>query len=1099
MHRIRSFAATAVSIAMLGVFAVPGAARAAGVTVTVTDGTSAVAGAFVAAVDTASGAAVDAVVSGTDGRAVLDTGSTALASLRLYVSKQGYDTTTAGTVAAETTVTVKASASSSLRFANVFGAQSKAIVADAESGVFYALTDGSPSVWRTTDHAGNWAAVPTTADAANGLPQVQAQKVATSGFRGEVAVQLQRGLWYSRDYGTTWSSLDTNVGFNNIWWAHSGGSSYLFAQTGNAMKIAVMSAATPVLQDWTMPAGVAASDAFAVAAGSQASGQVFVAGAPRDGSTPVKVWKLTKNASTPAGVTATLQATANGLTFLGTSTNDLLMISTLGGAEIAAVVAYDKEGQGTNVGGSTGTLRAAYSADGSTFSPYTAGLKGPGTGFGGGSNFDNLNNWSSFSTIGSTDMSGCGENETPPVGSLAPVSPGGSTAYGAFQVVGTIRSCLFALNTSGSSANWAGQSGASVEAGKIAVLPMNGANNNTGFVFDGEFDFSTNWVAVSGDGQYGFRKSAAAFASPAFRPQFGQAGSGVANDFILNQAKPGKGTDSGGVAVNGIVAPAVQDIAMSPNSTDGSTYLVSTNPSGGSRTLLTTDGGRSFSTVNASGSTALDWWNGADGKQWIVGGSPLDQKRYFRAKHFTTATGTGPTQMGEELAATAAQRDSATDAGLRFTTNSSDVRPMSVPCFGLDHFISTGSDGCAGGPTDNSQGVIAMTALAGVVGTDKVLVAVSRGTVGQQGQAQYGTVGLVTLSANPGDDGATVSDVRYFGTAVADAGTAANASTQFGAGAVGTYGGIVTNVAYCPTGSAARLADKAFVAVHGRGVYVISSVSSSPVHGAAPVTTASFKDLKADCDTGLLVGASSTGPMLSFDGANFVQVRAGNVGDSSSVDVQANKTNGDVSVLVASGGNVVQIETSFPELGVVADAVAAGTAKTPSAPPSLAASAAKFLNDAGKGRDVGQVADVEFAPEAGDKVTKSGVHAAGVAGVASADRRSLVASSSGAYSASLAKQTLTSLLAGAKISTVKKGKTILLATAVKKSGGKIPAKSRIVVSMTAASKKVCRVTGTRIKGLKKGNCTITVKVTPPRTKKVPRPKTTTTKVRIAVT
>jgi hypothetical protein len=242
-------------------------------------------------------------------------------------------------------------------------------------------------------------------------------------------------------------------------------------------------------------------------------------------------------------------------------------------------------------------------------------------------------------------QSQCGENETTAVGSIANLAPA-SGALSSFKVVGTIRGCFFAFNTSGASANYANQSGAAVAQDKIAVLPMAGANNNTGFVFDAGFNFSDNMVGISGDGQFGLRKSAQ-MAAPSYRPSFGPAGARSVNEFIASQAGAGKGADSGGIAVNGMVGAVVRDTVYSPNVTDGSTYVVSTSATGGSRTLLTTDSGASFSTLGAGGSDSVDWWNGASGKQWIAAGYALNSKQFFRTKNFSTATGTGKTQMGE--------------------------------------------------------------------------------------------------------------------------------------------------------------------------------------------------------------------------------------------------------------------------------------------------------------------------------------------------------------------------------------------------------------------------------------------------------------------
>ena len=82
---------------------------------------------------------------------------------------------------------------------------------------------------------------------------------------------------------------------------------------------------------------------------------------------------------------------------------------------------------------------------------------------------------------------------------------------------------------------------------------------------------------------------------------------------------------------------------------------------------------------------------------------------------------------------------------------------------------------------------------------------------------------------------------------------------------------------------------------------------------------------------------------------------------------------------------------------------------------------------------------------------------------------------------------------------MKKGKTVSVTSALKTLGTKVVAKSKIVTTVSAASKKVCSVSKTNVvKGLKAGKCSLTVKVTPPATKKVKKPKTTTKKITITI-
>jgi hypothetical protein len=80
-----------------------------------------------------------------------------------------------------------------------------------------------------------------------------------------------------------------------------------------------------------------------------------------------------------------------------------------------------------------------------------------------------------------------------------------------------------------------------------------------------------------------------------------------------------------------------------------------------------------------------------------------------------------------------------------------------------------------------------------------------------------------------------------------------------------------------------------------------------------------------------------------------------------------------------------------------------------------------------------------------------------------------------------------------------KGRSISVATAAKKNGIKIPSGATVRVVVSTSSKKKCSVSGQRtVKALAKGTCSLSVYVTPKKTKAVPRPKTTRNTVKIAI-
>ena len=80
-----------------------------------------------------------------------------------------------------------------------------------------------------------------------------------------------------------------------------------------------------------------------------------------------------------------------------------------------------------------------------------------------------------------------------------------------------------------------------------------------------------------------------------------------------------------------------------------------------------------------------------------------------------------------------------------------------------------------------------------------------------------------------------------------------------------------------------------------------------------------------------------------------------------------------------------------------------------------------------------------------------------------------------------------------------KGRSISVAAAAKKNGIKIPSGATVRVVVSSSSKKKCSVSGQRtVKALAKGTCSLSVYVTPKKTKAVPRPKTKRNTVKIVI-
>jgi hypothetical protein len=86
-----------------------------------------------------------------------------------------------------------------------------------------------------------------------------------------------------------------------------------------------------------------------------------------------------------------------------------------------------------------------------------------------------------------------------------------------------------------------------------------------------------------------------------------------------------------------------------------------------------------------------------------------------------------------------------------------------------------------------------------------------------------------------------------------------------------------------------------------------------------------------------------------------------------------------------------------------------------------------------------------------------------------------------------------------KVAVMKKGKVTSFTSINKTAKVNVPKGAKVVLVVAVTTKKFCSISGTSVKALKAGTCSISVKVTPKATAKVKKPKTTTTKIKIKVT
>lgn len=85
-----------------------------------------------------------------------------------------------------------------------------------------------------------------------------------------------------------------------------------------------------------------------------------------------------------------------------------------------------------------------------------------------------------------------------------------------------------------------------------------------------------------------------------------------------------------------------------------------------------------------------------------------------------------------------------------------------------------------------------------------------------------------------------------------------------------------------------------------------------------------------------------------------------------------------------------------------------------------------------------------------------------------------------------------------KVAVIKKGKVTSFTTINKSAKVSIPKGAKIVLIVAVTTKKFCSISGTSVKALLPGTCSISVKVTPKATAKVKKPKATTTKIKITI-
>ena len=495
---------------------------------------------------------------------------------------------------------------------------------------------------------------------------------------------------------------------------------------------------------------------------------------------------------------------------------------------------------------------------------------------------------------------------------------------------------------------------------------------------------AATWKRAGGDGNVKFLGAATANYVPLF-PQ----ASHSAWNYIANRADPGTTSSSGGFAVTGMAAPVIRDTAFNPSDPNG--VVATFSFTGGGRSVISYDGGQTYYTFAGGGANSISWWKAANegsgaseqGRNWILTGSLTGGG--FSVAHFTDdewltardiangvlgddndnladgvsgcTVGVDPncvtvdfdapveTMSGSALVAGAIREERAnpTDPGAK-TTGCMDAMNEGIRG---DMF-----DGAYFGLSGSADTV----SITGIQGTDTALVVLGSGPSSQANTSDAYTVVLVKLKAD-GDlvksgDQPCVDDLYYL---------KGSSFVQHPGSTPGGYTaplGRIGAVAYCAKDGvsgnslgvniADAVEDLLLIAVSDESsaggyddgkLIKISGIYGGTISVSSPTSTTSgykggdYRDLKMDCDTGLVFAikkdagtgttASTAAALYSLDGAatfapmGFASALAlkSAISSAETIAVEADPTTGAVDVVVvASGGSVVSVEMDLEEM-----------------------------------------------------------------------------------------------------------------------------------------------------------------------------------------
>jgi hypothetical protein len=551
---------------------------------------------------------------------------------------------------------------------------------------------------------------------------------------------------------------------------------------------------------------------------------------------------------------------------------------------------------------------------------------------------------------------------------------------GAFVASGTEHGHVVVMDAPGANNN----TGSAFDAG----FNFQSGTNGSSVVLSGDgargLVKAATWKRAGGDGNVKFLGAATANYVPLF-PQ----ASHSAWNYIANRADPGTTSSSGGFAVTGMAAPVIRDTAFNPSDPNG--VVATFSFTGGGRSVISYDGGQTYYTFAGGGANSISWWKGANegsgaseqGRNWILSGSLTGGG--FSVAHFTdeewlTARDIADGVLGDD-------NDNLAD-GVSGCTVGVDPNCVTVD-FDAPVETMSGSALVAGAireersnpmdPGDKTKGCMdAINAgirgdmfdgayfglsgsadtvsITGIQGTDIALVVLGSGPSTQANTSDAYTVVMVKLKAD-GDlvksgDQPCVDDLYYL---------KGSSFVQHPGSTPGGYTaplGRIGAVAYCAKDGvdgnslgvniADAVEDLLLIAVSDESstggyddgkLIKISGIYGNTISVSSPAVTTSgykggdYRDLKMDCDTGLVFAikkdagtgttASTSAALYSLDGATtfapmgFASALAlkSAISSAETIAVEADPTTGAVSVVVvASGGSVVSVEMDLEEM-----------------------------------------------------------------------------------------------------------------------------------------------------------------------------------------